>query len=223
MLVKENATPGVRYYKFVRVYRLLEAKWAMTSLCERKLKVSRLTDLNDPFECLPLDFSAHPTIRHSMHATKQGWSGIFGVVCFSRSWSDPVLWAHYADAHKGICLGFDVPDFLLREVEYIQKPMTLNELMAGEFERLYLAKSARWRYEDEVRRIVHFENPGVQGLRYIPMDGTLHLREVILGCRCLVPIADITSTLSNYGDGVIVLRAALARGSFDMVEGERLV
>lgn len=33
-----------------------------------------------------------------------------GLLCFSDNWKSPVMWAHYAAKHHGICLGFDVPD-----------------------------------------------------------------------------------------------------------------
>jgi hypothetical protein len=36
----------------------------------------------------------------------------------SRSWENPVLWSHYAEGHKGVCLGFDVKEELLEEVKY---------------------------------------------------------------------------------------------------------
>jgi hypothetical protein len=201
----------------------MKSKWAMTALRERRLKVSLLTDLNDPFECLPLNFSAHPTLRGTFHDTKQGWASIFGVVCFSRSWNDPVLWAHYADAHKGICLGFDVPDHLLKEAVYIPKPMTLNELMACDFDVLYRAKAARWQYEDEVRMIVQLGAPAAGGHHFVPMDGRLRLTDVILGCRCSVAITDIAEALSKHPKGVRVCRCAPAEDSFDMVEGEVLM
>ena len=41
------------------------------------------------------------------------------MLCFSFKWSNPVLWAHYADKHKGICLGFDVPDDNVQRVKYV--------------------------------------------------------------------------------------------------------
>ncbi len=26
------------------------------------------------------------------------------------AWSNPVIWAHYGDKHRGLCLGFEVPE-----------------------------------------------------------------------------------------------------------------
>jgi hypothetical protein len=36
-----------------------------------------------------------------------------GLLCFGADWSSSVMWSHYADKHKGICLGFDVRRSLL--------------------------------------------------------------------------------------------------------------
>jgi hypothetical protein len=48
------------------------------------------------------------------------------MLCFSRDWHNPVQWSHYADKHRGICLGFDVPDSLLVPVQYTKEPPKLN-------------------------------------------------------------------------------------------------
>src|SRR4051812_20082149 len=41
-----------------------------------------------------------------------------GLVCFSRNWIDPVLWSHYAQRHRGLCLGFDVKRDEIELVDY---------------------------------------------------------------------------------------------------------
>ncbi|MDW9570209.1 DUF2971 domain-containing protein [Sinorhizobium meliloti] len=32
----------------------------------------------------------------------------YGIVCLSDNWQHPMMWSHYADRHRGICLAFDV-------------------------------------------------------------------------------------------------------------------
>jgi hypothetical protein len=41
----------------MRLYKFLDKHRALTSIRERRLKIARLTGLNDPFEILPFDFS----------------------------------------------------------------------------------------------------------------------------------------------------------------------
>ena len=47
-----------------------------------------------------------------------------GILCFSLNWTSLLLWAHYADNHKGICLGFDLqdgPDWYVYPVSYVKE------------------------------------------------------------------------------------------------------
>jgi hypothetical protein len=44
-----------------------------------------------------------------------------GVCCFSTTHSNPLLWSHYGDQHRGLCVGYDVmrrPRPRLRKVLY---------------------------------------------------------------------------------------------------------
>ena len=34
------------------------------------------------------------------------------------------MWAHYADSHKGIAIGFDVLDNLLFKIDYVESRIT---------------------------------------------------------------------------------------------------
>ena len=39
-------------------------------------------------------------------------------------------WAHYADKHKELCLGFDIPDHSLAKVNYSEKRLPADEFLA---------------------------------------------------------------------------------------------
>src|SRR5207253_3097370 len=44
-----------------------------------------------------------------------------GICCFSEEYNNPLLWSHYGDQHRGICIGYTLdrrpkPD--LRQVRY---------------------------------------------------------------------------------------------------------
>ena len=39
-------------------------------------------------------------------------------------------WAHYADGHKGLCLGFDISDHLLAEVNYVDERLPVDDFVA---------------------------------------------------------------------------------------------
>ncbi|MFH7489526.1 DUF2971 domain-containing protein, partial [Pseudomonas syringae group genomosp. 7] len=76
-----------------------------------------IQDLNDPFEMLTHQL-ADAKVLKAVLAIKQDASEHIGLFCFSSAYSNPVEWAHYADKHKGICLGFDFEEADLIKVNY---------------------------------------------------------------------------------------------------------
>lgn len=88
----------------MRVYKLLSCKYGLKALRERRLKISQVHTPNDPFELLPFDLS-DPQVRKGVLASRQDIGQNNGLLCFSRRWDSPVLWAHHADSHRGLCLG----------------------------------------------------------------------------------------------------------------------
>lgn len=60
-----------------------------------------------------------------MNATLAELSHKCAMLWFSKSWRDPVLWAHYDDLHRGICPGFEVRQEKRQEVEYVQERLAV--------------------------------------------------------------------------------------------------
>jgi len=89
-----------------------------------------------------------------------------GVACFSAKKDDILMWAHYADGHRGFCLEFDMsgePFSRAREVVYRADVPSINPLDVLEpgpkpdlVEAMMLTKSESWRYEAEWR-VFHLE------------------------------------------------------------------
>jgi hypothetical protein len=84
----------------------------------------------------------------------------FRICCFSEHWDSLLMWAHYADSHKGICLQFRYddkkrpPGCWFERVRYSTHYPKIDESKAIEFEEtLLLTKSAEWMYESEWRFI----------------------------------------------------------------------
>jgi hypothetical protein len=44
-------------FALMRAYKFLDAQFGLKSMCERRLKQSRVSDLNDPFELRSFDVS----------------------------------------------------------------------------------------------------------------------------------------------------------------------
>ena len=99
----------------MRVYHFTKADYAQKNLRNRRLKIAEFHDLNDPFELLGAELTKS-THRQIFSGWKETIEKKWGVLCFSRSWHNPVLWSHYSDKHRGICLGFDVADSFLEKI-----------------------------------------------------------------------------------------------------------
>ena len=142
----------------MRVYYLCDSHHALLTIALRRMKVSRVADLNDPFELLPINLR-DKRLRTLLHSTREQFHQEYGVLCFSRAWSNPVLWSHYADKHRGICLGFDVADELIKPISYVPRlaQVSINSKFTKESlvrfikEQFLFTKFVGWQYEDEVR------------------------------------------------------------------------
>jgi hypothetical protein len=213
----------------VRVYNLTTSQFALSNIALRRLKVARFNDLNDPFELLAVDV-AEPNLRVGMRAKKEQIDSTEGLLCFSRTWRNPLLWSHYADKHRGIALGFDVPDHLLVPVQYIQglhkikvlaketEQSTIDKLL----ERLRYTKFDGWAYEDEVRQFFKLDRLSHQsGLHFVPFSPDLVLREVILGPRCDIPVDAVRTLVEAFQVRVHVTHARIAYTKFGVVEDRR--
>ncbi|MGA9822359.1 MAG: DUF2971 domain-containing protein [Desulfobaccales bacterium] len=86
-----------------------------------------------------------------------------GLYCLSEVSDDILMWSHYADGHKGLCLEFDaIIDALANvmifgtaiKVTYSEERPILNIVKIGEpaeYQKALLTKSNHWNYEKEWR------------------------------------------------------------------------
>lgn len=91
----------------MRVFQFFRASDGLAAITQRRLKISRIDNLNDPFEFPGADLS-HPAVRLVLRRTKRSLGRQHGPLCFSGAWKNPVLWGHYAEKHKGLSLGFEM-------------------------------------------------------------------------------------------------------------------
>jgi hypothetical protein len=210
----------------MRVYYFTGALFALSNVSLRRVKVSRFEDLNDPFELLGVD-RGNKVRRAAFLEKKKEINGEKGLICFSKSWENPLLWGHYAERHTGVCMGFDVPDHLLGEVIYAKGLLKIDEDQeTGSFkitdsvlERLIRTKFADWKYEEEMRLFVALdEAKGESGMYFYPFSGDLALREIILGPRCELPVAGIQSMIGNLEQPVKVLKSRIAFRTYRVVK-----
>jgi hypothetical protein len=140
-----------------------------------------------------------------------------GLLCFSRSWTNPLLWAHYSDKHRGMCLGLDVPDDVVRVVDYVEERLPWEQPTQEFMTKLLWTKFAPWSYEAEIRAFVTREEQE-DGRYFFHFGDKLKLREVIVGHRCCIERGDISAAMAAYLEPIPIIKARLARTSFKVEE-----
>ena len=114
----------------------------------------------------------------------QAWNDAFelGICCFSEPNDNILMWSHYADCHKGICLEFECrqSEKLFQYARPVRYTSTYPELhffkpdrrMGEEF---FFSKAVDWSYEREWR--VTSDNPGPIAFNPDVLTG------IIFGCQ----------------------------------------
>ena len=198
------------------VYHFLNSRYGLEALREGRLKISRIMDLNDPFEFLGVDL-ANREVRRALKEEKERLSTERGILCFSKSWRNPVLWSHYADRHRGLCLGFEIPRRLLEPVDYVDTRWPVPARPDLEFvKRLLFTKFCHWQYEQEWRAFVNLETE-IGGHYFMPFSNDLQPRYVIVGDQSSITRAEVARAVKELSWKVTVFKARAAFRSFDVV------
>ncbi|OGS83654.1 MAG: hypothetical protein A2061_08700 [Gallionellales bacterium GWA2_59_43] len=177
-----------RFFKFKPINKFL-----IESLVTPSLYFSKPDLLNDPFDCqLDLRKSLCRAVEKSKGIRKTELQTVLdsnsfienfaqkiksiGVCSFSLlqgSFDEPLLWSHYADDHKGVCLLYRFTENLLNtpkeiigvtEVQYEDDVLTnwlINSQIQPSENKFFIelakvfftAKNSAWKYEKEVRII----------------------------------------------------------------------
>jgi len=198
-----------RYFK----YRTINGN-LLNSLNEGTLYFPPQNKLNDPFDCeLDIKKAINNAIKLSKPEQAKKLGELLsdskrldnfqenidklGICSFSEEINDSqtLLWAHYANDHKGICITYEFPESFLNDENNIlgtsrvtYKPNSLTEWfveLGGELPvsdkelittlliRVLTAKSPPWEYEKEVR-IIRSEH----GLFKIEKE---HIKQILFG------------------------------------------
>lgn len=125
-----------------------------------------------------------------------------GIFSLASRHSCPLMWSHYGDQHRGLAIGYSVPEdsqadlFKVRyggesqvEASKILDMLNGNQAAKREVDDAVLLKKAYdWRYEREWRLI------GQRGAQ----DSQIELEEVVFGMRCTIPVVfTVVKALEN--------------------------
>lgn len=169
-------------YKYFRINQYL-----YDTLISNQLYFSSIGQFNDPYDChlaildkiteddfktfLKVAFKDADTQTKYLEAFRKkpdefvepfigmyrGWLKYVGICCFTKGKENVLLWSHYADSHRGVCLGFDFELMKKKfpqydEVNYNDEPFYFDiKNPSDSVSKTALRKSSNWKYEDEIR------------------------------------------------------------------------
>ncbi|MBH1960123.1 MAG: DUF2971 domain-containing protein [Flavobacteriia bacterium] len=127
------------------------------------------------------DFIADEREQKAIYERIQNLHNDKGVLSLSSKNNNILMWSHYTFNHQGVCFGFDSSKDFFVEAKRIRYQSHYDNIWGWLHtdeeivERILLAKSVDWEYEDEYRIIS--SSPGVQKFS----NNTL--KEVIFGSQ----------------------------------------
>lgn len=217
----------------------------LKSLVHSEIFFAKPDRLNDPFDCrvdilkaLENAISRAPSQSRATLEKLRSMTGFFetvqsdfakvGVCSFSLDLKCSLMWSHYADNHRGVCLTYSFPESFFYEnaeqiigtdkVDYGIDPLSnwfvevapslssFEEFGTSLIKKVLTVKAKPWDYEKEVRIIRRAEGTHVLDKRY--------LKQVCFGLR--TSQSDITlvqTLLDDCGYDVATCRMTRTAGS----------
>ncbi len=152
------------------LFKFQSASTAEKVLTNKALRVSRFKQLNDPFELFAISLR-----DRELRERHRGWVNAldekYGMISFSHEYNNPVMWSHYSDEHKGVCIQFSVDHETIFSIKYVEERLFfglsaenfLDHIKKENSLELLLTKYNHWKYEKEARiisKISECENIG---------------------------------------------------------------
>lgn len=150
-----------------------------------------------------------------------------GVLSLASQWNSPLMWSHYADEHKGVCIEYDI------SLAVCEKPLKIDyaggrgismstlidwvfnksETAKKEIEHKYFyTKASQWEYEEEWRYLAEY-----QGSSQIPFP----ISSIYFGMRCDISVISTISKLMNGSASKIsFFKIYASENSFELLSRE---
>ena len=222
-------------------------KNTLRSIVNSELYFARPDCLNDPFDC-QVDIIASfesavsradeltrvllEKIRHNDYLSRvQTEIKSMGVCAFSLKQENRLMWSHYADEHRGICLTYEIPrsyidenvdnimgitdvdynntlsDWFLNEVPTLVKITSFEEYAKTLLKKALTVKAKEWSYEEEVRFLRR--SAGVQTI------DKRYLKEVCFGLATPDQDVELIRKLLGQNEYNVKLRKVVRSKSSD--------
>lgn len=195
-----NENRNRKGYKYRSLAKGEAREHTLNMLKKGELFFPSVAKLNDPYEtAMPIIFKDKDIIFEKFSHDETYNSPIYkelcetynyfrtensGLLCLSLENTIFLMWSHYADGHKGICVGIDLYNLVteinsnIQEIDYIQefkKIDSTKDILEG-FSSLMFVKAEDWIYEKECR---------ILSTKYVNKTycAKQHIKEVILGAN----------------------------------------
>lgn len=129
------------------------------------LRATERADLNDPFEFLPPKDFYDAVVEYALKGTDIEWAKNItydefrrsfylsnGVISFTETRSNLLMWSHYAQGHTGLVIEFYIQNYFFKTVKRVGydniRPYQIN---VTDLDNLFFIKSDEWIYEKEYR------------------------------------------------------------------------
>ena len=107
---------------------------------------------------------------------------------------NPLMWAHYADKHRGICIEYEITDGMITAHNDAHQVLRINNVRYRDrkvmsdyitLDNALLAKGASWQYENETRLLYYDKNINTTSGKaddYLSLSG-FRIKSIYLGYR----------------------------------------
>jgi len=206
------------------VYHYISHDYGLEALARRRLKVSDFRNVNDPYELLPF-ICCDRVVRTALNATKRQLGDKAGLVCFSRTWQEPLMWANYANRHEGVCLGFEVTpggNKYFKPVTYIERQIVFDDTnLTKETTAIMISqKYSGWSYEQEIRLFTtRTDRDPDSGLEFVPFGQILEPSVLFVGYMNHASDEEIFGVIGNeYRERLKIIRVKPCCHEFRMID-----
>jgi hypothetical protein len=156
----------LRLYRYCRLDRPDDIENEIDALRKRYIYCSTYKAMNDPMEGFyqpSARLKKEPEWRHSFRQIVFEAKQTVGIACFSETYVNEIMWAHYAENYKGICIAYSaskLKDNLplsarMVRVAYADAPVRLSKHDKSDWyeaaQKVLSQKKYNWAYEREWR------------------------------------------------------------------------
>lgn len=214
-----------RLYRYCRLDRPDDLENEIGAFRQRYIYASTYKKMNDPMEGFyspSVRLKREPQWRETYKEILNAKEST-GIACFSETFDNELMWAHYAANYSGLCIGYSAPKLRdqlpdpaqLVRVAYVDAPINLSKHDKIDFvkaaQKILSQKKYNWAYEREWR--VMGDHPG-----RLPYTGDIVI-VVYLGSRISAPNKQrIMNGLRGRNVNFYQMKVAGYRHSFSKID-----